>query len=262
MATTRAPEHRLDGWNVLVTRPAGMGDALATRLRDAGAHVDSSPLLEIVPLNEGRATPAAVLALDHFDIVIVTSRNAAIHGMLLLSRHWPRLPDTGQRWLAVGAATAAVLASWHVTAEAPGDERSEGLLALPALAAVSGMSVLLLTGEGGRGLIEETLQARGATVVRLPVYQRRRSAAARRELDALHHAQGRRAVLVTSVDALHNLLVLAPWLPASNVHLIAGSQRIAAAAAANGVRHVTVADGADDERMLAALTQLATQIAR
>lgn len=257
MVMTSAGERRLNGWRVLVTRPAGMGDELVARLRRAGAIATAAPLLDILSVEWTGEPPAAIAALDHFDVVIVTSRNAAVHGLPQLSRAWPAWPPT-LRWLAIGATTAAELASWRLIAETPADERSEGLLALPALVDAAGRRILLLTGEGGRGLIEDTLRERGATVVRLGVYRRRPSAVARRDLDALHATQGHAAVLVTSTEALHNLLGLAPWLAASGVDVVVASARIADAARAAGVRRVTDAGGADDERMLDALTRLAT----
>lgn len=256
MATARATERPLAGHHVLVTRPAALAGPLCAALAADGATVHRAPLLAIEATEETPALRALVQDLDRFDIVIVTSRNAVQHGIPLLASYWPQWP-AAQRWFAVGAATALALAAHGIHADAPADERSEGLLAMPALVQVApGSRVLLLAGEGGRTLIEETLTARGATVTRLAVYRRLATGEARAVLDAFRDipaAAGHRAVLVTSSAALQNLLGLAPWLPGSDVLLVTASPRTADEARAAGCTHVRDAGGADDARMRAAL---------
>lgn len=262
MATDRATDATgaapLAGRHVLVTRPAERADALCARLATDGATVHHAPLIAIEPLPATAAQRALAQDLDRFDVVIVTSRNAVQHGLPLLASFWPQWP-VGQRWLAVGAATAAALAVHGIAAQAPADARSEGLLALPVLTAIAGRRVLLLTGEGGRGLLEETLAGRGAQVARLAVYRRVPTPGPVAAIDAFRDtlpaavAAGARAALVTSSEALQNLLGLAPWLPASDVLLVVASARIARQARAAGIAHVRDANGADDAHMLDAL---------
>ncbi len=251
-----ATDFPLAGHHVLVTRPAALADPLCTALAADGATVHRAPLLAIEATEETPALRALAQDLDRFDIVIVTSRNAVQHGIPLLASYWPQWP-VAQRWFAVGAATAAALAAHGIQAEAPADERSEGLLALPGLATVpAGTRVLLLAGEGGRTLMQEALAARGATVTRMAVYRRLATDDARVALDAFRDipaAAGRRAVLVTSSAALQNLLGLAPWLAGSDVLLVTASARTADEARAAGCTQVLDAGGADDGRMRAAL---------
>lgn len=253
-AVTDAP---LAGWRVLVTRPAGFGDALAAQLAAAGAATALVPLLAIEPVAATPGQQALVADLDRFDIVIVTSRNAVAHGLPLLAGRWPQWP-AGQAWLAIGRPTAEALAPWGIAATAPRDERSEGLLALPELAAVAGKRVLLLGGEGGRGMIARALAAAGAQLARLDVYRRVPAAGAAAALDTFGHNNGPSAVLVTSGEALHNLLALAPALAGGEAWLVVPGERVADAARAAGVRRLVVAPRADDTSMLAALLELAT----
>ena len=251
------PDASLNRFAVLVTRPAAQAGALVAALRARGARVHVAPMLAIGPVERPPGSDA--VALDGFDFVIVTSRNAVTYGLSWLARRgvsWP----TGPAWFAVGESTAAALAPEGIAAIVPRDARSEGLLALPELADVAGRRILLLTGEGGRGLLESTLAARGASVTRLAVYRRDKPESAAASLGAFRDTCEpglRRVALVTSREAMQNLLAQADWLPASDVSLIVASARIAEAARAAGVRQTIDARGADDESQLAALAALA-----
>lgn len=256
-ATEPARPGVLTGWPVLVTRTAGAGDALATLLRRHGATVYAAPLLQIEALPETAASRTLAQQLDQFDAVIVTSRHAVQHGMPLLESFWPQWP-AGVHWLAVGAATAHALQQFGVPAAAPADARSEGLLALPALQQVHGKRILLVTGDGGRGLLERELAARGATVQRLAGYRRIAVATPPPALTdfvaAITTGQAPAgAALVTSVEALQNLLALAPRLRTAPCRLVVASARIADAARAAGMLRIHNASGADDVALLAAL---------
>lgn len=256
-ATNPAPSAALAGWPVLVTRPAGASDTLTTLLRRHGATVYAAPLLQIDALPETAASRALAQQLDQFNVVIVTSRHAVQHGMPMLESFWPQWP-AGVHWLAVGAATAGALQQFCVHADAPPDARSEGLLALPALQQVNGKRILLVTGDGGRGLLERELTARGATVQRLAGYRRIAVTPPPPALTdfvaAITTDQAPPgAVLVTSAEALQNLLTLAPRLRTAHCRLIVASARIADVARAAGMLRVYNANGADDVALLAAL---------
>jgi len=73
---------------------------------------------------------------------------------------------------AVGAKTASVLAEAGFTPQVPEQPDSEGLLALPALVDVNEQTVLIVKGEGGRGLLAKTLIERGAKVIDYIGYRR------------------------------------------------------------------------------------------
>ncbi|MFZ5723604.1 MAG: uroporphyrinogen-III synthase [Pseudomonadota bacterium] len=255
MTTAEPRTEPLRGWQVLVTRPAGVADSLCAALTDAGAIVHRAPVLAIEALPETTAARALAQDLDRFDVVIVTSRHAVQFGVDRLAEYWPQWP-AGVCWLAVGRATAAALAVRGITAAAPDDARSEGLLALPQLNDIAGRRVLLLTGEGGRGLLEQALTARGARLERLAAYRRTENAEAGRALAAwraLPVPAAQRAVLVTSGDALQNLLARAPWLRTQDALVVAAGERIAALARDGGLPRVVAATGADDDNLLAAL---------
>ncbi|MCB1644799.1 MAG: uroporphyrinogen-III synthase [Pseudomonadales bacterium] len=130
------------------------------------------PLLEIVPLPVTAGMRQLVQDLDLFDHVIFISPNASRLGMLLLESFWPQWP-IALRWYAVGRATAAELAPYGINVLLPREERTEGLLQLPSLQSPAGDKVLIVKGVGGRTHLAETLQARGAQISYLELYERR-----------------------------------------------------------------------------------------
>lgn len=79
---------------------------------------------------------------------------------------------------------------------------SEGVLNLPMLQGISGQRIGLVSGEGGRGVIERTLRERGADVTRADVYRRevvKFSPVVLRRFDAL---PAEAILFVTSAEAL------------------------------------------------------------
>lgn len=256
--TARAAES-LAGVAVLVTRPSGQAAALCRRLADAGAEVHAVPLLAVEPLPDTAALREAAQHLDRYEIVLATSRHAVEVALPAFADYWPQWP-VAQHWFAVGPATATALASHGLQVLAPEDARSEGLLAMAELQDVSGRRVLLLAGEGGRDALETGLAARGAVITRLSLYRRVPVPSSRTGLEAFRDipaARARRVALVTSGEALQNLLALAPWLPDSDITLLVASARIADLACAAGVSRLRVCAGAGDEQQLAALREFA-----
>lgn len=167
-------EHLPGICRVLVTRPAGeASDTLCALVKAAGYQVYSQPLLALAALPQ---LPAAqrrlLLDLDLYQHVIFISANAVRFGMALVEDFWPQLP-TGLHWYAIGAATAAGLARFGITAITPGSAMSsEGLLAVPDLQDVGGQRVLIIKGEGGRDTLTQELTGRGALVRELTCYRR------------------------------------------------------------------------------------------
>src|SRR5690606_23076345 len=103
------------------------------------------------------------------DWAIFASIAAVEHG---LPRVRSRIGET--RIAAIGAATANALRTAGVRVDAvPDREESEGLLELPAFHDMTGATVWIVRGRGGRGLLAETLRARGADVAFVEVYERR-----------------------------------------------------------------------------------------
>jgi uroporphyrinogen-III synthase len=243
------------GRRILITRPAAQAEGLAALVREAGGEPLCVPAIEIRDLPDLRLLRAAAQRLEEFDLAIFVSRNAVRKALQVISvvrgkRPWPEKLGLAT----VGQGSKAELED-HGFKEvlAPKEQSdSEALLALPALKNVKGKRVAVFRGDGGRALLGEELERRGATVEYVPCYRRARPEAG--ELHALW-ARGVDAVTLTSGEGLSNFIDMlggdtVPRL--SHVPLFVPHARVAAQAAQRGLAQVTVA-GPRDAEMLAAL---------
>ncbi len=244
----------LAGRSVLVTRPAAQAGNLCALIEQAGGKALPLPMLEIVPVENTWPLRDALAQATRCAAVIFTSVNALEQALLAGGARWP------ERVFCVGAATAAAVqrAELPPPVAPAGDYSSEGLLALPELQELSGQSLLLVTGEGGRSLLEDTLRARGAEVIRANAYFRR---------PALHSEAAVRSVLaqadsavITSGETLERLLDATPaGLRARLVRLplVVPSQRVLQMARARGfAAAISVPQPLSDAGIVRALAEI------
>ncbi|MFZ5636370.1 MAG: uroporphyrinogen-III synthase [Pseudomonadota bacterium] len=186
------------------------------------------------------------------DILVVTSP-AAVRAAASLA---PLRSRRGQRWCAVGAATAAALRRAGI-ADARSPERmdSEGLLALPLLLDVCGRRVGLLTAPGGRDRIAPELRERGAEVLRADVYAREPVPPTPVALARLRAHAGSLLLPVSSGEALLTAIAAVPADIAARLRearVLAASARLAELAREAGFRDVRIAGGPRPAQLLAA----------
>jgi uroporphyrinogen-III synthase len=129
---------------VIVTRPRAQAGPLADALREAGFEPVICPLVELEPIDDGPIDVAG------YDWVVVTSANGAEQ---LARRHAGCLP----RVAAIGAATAAALASLGIEADFVPTEPSQEALAVELPRPVG--RVLFVAAEEARGVIVAELDA-------------------------------------------------------------------------------------------------------
>ncbi len=243
----------LAGRRIVVTRPRAQSAALASLIGGAGGEAILFPAIEIAdPVDAGPAR-ALLARLESFDWAIFISANAAQRGLALLGRPWPG----GVRAAAVGLETRRLLIAHGVPDPiAPeGRSDSEALLALPAFDAVRGLRVAIIRGEGGREVLRDALQARGAAVEYAECYRRVRPQADPGPLLSEWARGSVHAVSVNSAEALSNLLAMVGEAGASHVRsapLFVPHPRVADDARRLGFARVVVA-GPGDGEMLAAL---------
>lgn len=246
----------LGGRGVLVTRPSAQAAGLCRLIENAGGRAIAFPTILIAPPAEPERARRA-LAAD-WDLMIFVSRNAVERAIPLLPGH--RLPDKTPL-AAVGQGTARAL---EAAGRSPdlvpaGRFDSESLLALPELADMQGRRLLIVRGQGGRGLLGDTLTKRGAELQYAEVYRRTLP-----EVDPaplLERWQGDiQLATATSQEILDNLITLLGEAGRDRLlatPLVVVSERTRQSALRQGSIHVELAERADDQALLAALCRAA-----
>ena len=205
LAPPSAPRGPLAGIGILVTRPARQAAGLVSQLAALGATPIVFPAIVILPPSDPAPLAKAHADLDRYDAAIFVSSNAAEYGVPSPNR-WPASVTA----YATGPGTAAALmAAGLADARIPQTTfDSEGLLALPALTAVSGKRIAIFRGEGGRDRLGEALRARGATVDYVDCYRRARPSSGAGGLVEALRANRIQAVTLTSAEGLDNLCAI------------------------------------------------------
>jgi uroporphyrinogen-III synthase len=238
----------LRGTAVLVTRPARQAVSLMAHIQRLGGEAVSFPAIAIEPMSAAAA--------QGYDLVVFVSVNAVEHGSHLVTR------DGATRIAAIGKATAAALSAIDIKVDITpdADANSEALLAHPDIASSPCARVLIVRGNGGRTLLQESFAALGSQVDVLEVYRRTLpivDPASIRELQMRWEAGDIDVVTVTSVATLTNLVALlretAPRLLRTTSLLVASPRIREAALALQLEGEIVVASGADDDSLLGAL---------
>ena len=194
----------LDGWRVLVTRPAHQAENLCRLIEAQGGKAERLPLISIEPLAHSAAAARLLDSARGWDGWIFTSANAVRHAAQIQRGEWCKT------LYAIGGATAAALDAGgrEITAAPVSAYSSEALLALPDFQQVQGRRYLIVTGELGLDLLANGLRERGALVEIAEVY--RRLPMPYDEARVLAALRGIDAIVVTSGEALEHLLQLTP----------------------------------------------------
>ncbi len=247
-------ERPLAGCGIAITRPLEQAHALAELIRQQGGTPTLFPLLAIVPLADYTACDAAIAGLADCDWALFISGNAVEQAMPRIRRQFPQWPPR-PRCAAVGPGSAAALARHgiHEVRIPAGRYDSESLLALPELQHMQGRRVMIFRGIGGRELLAQTLAERGAEVVLAECYRRDNPQADAGELARLWQNRRLQAIIVTSSEAMRNLLALAgdaDWL--RQTPICVNHARIAMLARQHGLQ-AAVADAPDDDGLLRCL---------
>ena len=237
----------LRGRTILVTRPAHQANVLTQLIEQAGGQSLLFPAIAIEPPSDPQGAAALLHEIASFDFSIFVRANAVDQAFVLA----PGLARGLRAVFAVGTATARALRG-HGIADVivPEDAAdSEALLRLPQLQDVREQRGLIVRGEGGRELLADTLEQRGALVRRAECYRRARPNGNPSELLAQWKDGRIDAVIAMSTDTLANLwdllgeegraLLLA-------TPLFVPHARIAEAASRLGMHNVAITDAGDE----------------
>jgi uroporphyrinogen-III synthase len=237
---------------VISLRPRGEHAPLRRAAARAGAGFIALSPWQLQLRDDDRTRESLRLAL-HAPRIVVTSPTAV---RAARSLHGPLHTRQDQRWFAVGSGTAAALRRAGVTAvESPSRMDSEGLLALQGLQDLSGVELGFISAPGGRGVLVPALQARGAQVLRVDVYERVAIAPSPRSVNQLLALTAPTVIALSSGEALETILTALP-APARDrlmqSRVVAASERLAGLARQLGFAGVGVAASARPLDLLAA----------
>lgn len=237
-------EASLEDIRVIVTRPQAQAQELVQWLAALGAEVLQIPGLEIRPAPDNWAVRQQFQNLDTYQHVIFTSVNAVHLGMQWIDRYWPQWPQ-GLRCYSVGPGTAKALTAHHIESFLPKNFSSEGLLELSALMSVEEARVLIVKGQGGRSLLKETLEARGALVNCAELYQRvcsKPDTAAVTQLIMWLRQESPVFLLLSSIEIMENLKaqLQSCWNELKKCVVLAVSERVAQEVRKEGFQSIHV----------------------
>lgn len=152
----------------LITRPENKNESLIKSIEEKGYEAFSFPLLNLQTLD---VTSSQLSPLIDADKLIFISQDA-VKSLAALS---PEIsPNT--TFFAVGDKTAQTISElFNKKAIVPKQQDSEGLLALKQLQQVDSQSIVLAKGKGGRPLIAQTLNKRGARLNAINLYLREKT---------------------------------------------------------------------------------------
>jgi uroporphyrinogen-III synthase len=182
------------------------------------------------------------LRIEPVPVVVPVERPTAV---IVLSEHAARrfielgLPERapGADYFAVGQRTAECLAAGGLAASVPKLATSEGLLAMPEVAALGPDDrIWIVAGVGGRSVIESTLASR-CLVQKLALYRRIAVDAIDASLASVD------TIIASSAESLAPIRSL--WQGDSSILIVTSSARVALAARRLGFQNVEDAGGAD-----------------
>lgn len=251
-------ERPLQNRKVLVTRPKQRAAGLCRMIEKAGG----IPLpFAAIEITEPADTSSREYARDHiaeFSLAVFISPTAVEKTI----EYMQTLP-AGLRLSAIGSRTAGTLESRGLSlAIQPEGHDTESLLALPQMQReqIAGTGILIFKGEGGRELLGDSLQERGARVFYADMYRRAAPSSAKALDQFLLDAD---VITVSSNEGLQNLYDLASDKQLFTGHyLVVPGERALALAKKLGFSNIAVAQNATDGAIFEALKNAITEMSK
>jgi uroporphyrinogen-III synthase len=242
--------------HVLITRPVHQAENLAKLVEQAGGIAVRFPCLQITGMNLDFEATDIARKLSNAQWLIFTSPNAV---NFALQANGGKISQFFTKHIAaIGSGTAKALehAGLRVDLLPETGFDSEALLATPAFRHVHGQEIIIVRGRGGRDVLANVLSERGAIVDFLEVYKREMPDIDNTQVLDLLKQRKLDGIVITSGEALKNLLVLIGsgyWERLFSIPLITISQRLQTLAADLGFTRTSVTQNPSDNAMLDAL---------
>lgn len=248
--------------NILITRPSPYGEELVKKLLSIGKLAYHLPLIYFSSGKTLSSIKNQLNSLSKGDFLFIVSQHAvkyAHNHLLRVGMSWP----TTIKYYSIGRKTSLkmYLLSGIQSKYPSHEETSESLLQIPELIYhISGHQALILKGNnGGRNLLKNTLQKRGASVLCCECYTRR--AFQYNGIIEYHRmlALNIKIIVVTTESMLKQLFYLIPnyyrkkWLLQCN--LIVVSSRLATLAHNLGWEKIIITKSANNNSILISLIQ-------
>lgn len=231
----------LSGLRVLNTRPLPQANELNVLIQEANGCALSCPAFDLTTASLSWFD--LLPPLKTVDQAIFTSANAVIYTLSYLKKKNLSWPET-IRVSAIGKATGLKLNDYGIKVHnIPEKFDSEHLLKLESFSNVRNQTILLFKGEGGRQLIENTLNAREARLIILAVYKRQLPNLNQTVLSQWWQERAVDIILFTSQQTMENIFHLfgseaKSWLLETPCLVI--SQRLADIASALGMQKIII----------------------
>lgn len=167
------PQPPLRGRCFLVTRPATQAAPFVAQINALGGEAICIPTIEIAPPVSYQELDLAVVDLDTYQMVILTSVNAVqalFARMLENNQYFGMLRQL--ELVVVGPKTAEALAQYKLRPTLmPADHRAEGILEELLARGVAGKRIFYPRAAAARPLLARELRAAGATVIDPVAYE-------------------------------------------------------------------------------------------
>src|SRR5215469_2270853 len=209
---TKAADNPLTGWRILVTRASHQAFGLSDPLRRLGATVFEIPTIEIRSTGNRGALEHALLKIDHYDTLILTS----VNGVEIFFDRYNRLglPIVDMQHLrvvAIGPATARAIQSEGLSVSIVPEKYIAESVVEALRGKISQWSrVLIVRAKVARDVLPTELQKMGARVDVIEVYETLVPEGAGEKLEELFQDPSAKphVITFTSSSTANNFLAL------------------------------------------------------
>ena len=199
----------LSGRRIAITRAREQSSELAAKLSALGAEVIELPLIRVTKSVELQSLADVLLELGSYDWIVFTSSNGVRYFFEEFVRVFDDIRSLGLlRFACIGDTTAKAIRAFHLKIECqPKTATAEALAeALIETGSLDSAKVVVITGNLNRDTLVEKIEAAGAIVDQLQVYQTEKTDLTHDLAAADFRAKGADAILFASSSAAQSFV--------------------------------------------------------